>query len=214
MAITAELVIARHGEAVCNVQGIAGGSRGCSGLTERGYRQARQLAERLAYEHERRPFDSLHTTPRLRVRQTAEAISHLLGLVPTVEPDLRGPDYGDSDGRAWSQIRGAFGGGLRRYPDRIHAHGAESWNQYLSRAGAALQSLLARHPGRRVLLAGHRETVEAAHNVMLGLPPGASVYLGFVTDHASLTRWQHHVDRYGQHTWRLATHNDSAHLSP
>jgi probable phosphoglycerate mutase len=34
--IITEPVIARHGEAECNVSGIAGGPIGCTGLTEAG----------------------------------------------------------------------------------------------------------------------------------------------------------------------------------
>jgi SAM-dependent methyltransferase len=47
VAITTELVIARHGEAHCNVLGVVGGERGCTGLTDLGHRQATQLATRL-----------------------------------------------------------------------------------------------------------------------------------------------------------------------
>ena len=34
------IVLVRHGEAVCNVSGVVGGARGCTGLTELG-REAR-----------------------------------------------------------------------------------------------------------------------------------------------------------------------------
>jgi 2,3-bisphosphoglycerate-dependent phosphoglycerate mutase len=213
MVMTSELVIVRHGEAACNAAGVAGGERGCTGLTERGRHQARSLAERLAAEHAQRPFDTFHTTPRLRARQTADEISARLGLPPTVEVDLRGPDHGDADGQPWHHIRAAFGGNPRRYPDRPYAPGSETWNQYLRRVGSALRAVLDRNAGRRVLIAGHRETVEAAHTLLLGLPPGSCVGLGFITGHACLARWQHHVDRYGQAVWKLAAHNDGWHLT-
>ena len=35
------VVLVRHGEAVCNVEGVVGGVRGCTGLTELGVRQVR-----------------------------------------------------------------------------------------------------------------------------------------------------------------------------
>ena len=50
---------------------------------------------------------------------------------------------------------------------------------------AALQKILARHDGERILIAAHGETVEAAHTLLLGLPRNACLRLGFVTDHAS-----------------------------
>ncbi|MDT5024194.1 MAG: 2,3-bisphosphoglycerate-dependent phosphoglycerate mutase [Micromonosporaceae bacterium] len=95
--ITTELVIARHGQAVCNMLGIVGGERGCTGLTDLGQHQASQLAQRLGTEHGEHPFDAFYTTPRLRVRQSAEIVAATLGLSPAIEPDLRGPDHGDAD---------------------------------------------------------------------------------------------------------------------
>ena len=41
------MVLVRHGEAVCNVNGIVGGVIGCTGLTELGRRQISALAARL-----------------------------------------------------------------------------------------------------------------------------------------------------------------------
>jgi probable phosphoglycerate mutase len=207
-----ELVIVRHGEAVCNVEGIVGGVAGCTGLTDRGRGQARTLARRLAGEHAHQPFDAFLTAPRLRVRQTADEITAQLGVPAVVHDGLRGPDHGDSDGRPWRVVRDAFGGNPRRYPDRPFAAGSETWNQYLARVGAALRRLLDRPPGRRILVAGHRETVEAAHTLLLGLPPGACTGLGFSTDHAGLARWRYDVDEYGQAVWRLVAHNDCCHL--
>jgi probable phosphoglycerate mutase len=213
MVVVSELVIVRHGEAICNVTGVAGGERGCTGLTERGRQEARSLAQRLAAEHAERRFDTFHATPRLRVRQTADEISAQLGLPSTVEMNLRGPDHGDADGQPWHRVRAAFGGNARRYPDRHYARGSETWNEYMQRVSFALRALLDRNDGRRVLIAGHRETVEAAHALLLGLPRGSCVGLGFITDHACLARWQQHVDRYGHALWKLAAHNDGRHLS-
>ncbi len=70
MAITTELLLARHGEANCNVAGIVGGERGCTRLSSRSRRQVEQLALRLAAEHAANPFNVVYTTPRRRVRET------------------------------------------------------------------------------------------------------------------------------------------------
>ena len=37
--------------------------------------------------------------------------------------------------------------------------------------------------------------------------------LGFVADHACITRWQEHVNRFDRHVWMLAAHNDTHHLT-
>lgn len=213
MTITTELVIARHGEAVCNTTGIVGGDRGCTGLTHRGRRQAHLLADRLAAEHRDRPYDAFYSTPRLRVRQTADIIATPLGLTATIEPGLHGPDHGDADGKQWHDIKTAFGGPPQHDPNHPYAPGSETWNQYLQRSTVALRAILDRNPGQRILIVGHGETIEAAHTLLLGLPSGACRQLGFVTDHAGLTRWQQHINRFGRSVWMLAVHNDTAHLA-
>ncbi|MFI9644617.1 histidine phosphatase family protein [Micromonospora sp. NPDC051925] len=214
MAPTTELVIARHGEAACNVAGIVGGEHGCTGLTDRGREQVTQLAVRLAAEHAARPFSAFYSTPRLRVVQTAEIIKQALHLPSTVQPDLRGPDHGDADGRPWADVKTAFQGPPQHAPDLPYANGSETWNQYLDRATRALQEILTRHDGERILIAAHGETVEAANTLLLALPQDACLRLGFVTDHASITRWQRPTNRFGRTTWQLAAHNDTRHLEP
>ncbi|WP_410813252.1 histidine phosphatase family protein [Micromonospora sp. 067-2] len=214
MAPTTELVIARHGEAACNVAGIVGGEQGCTGLTGRGRNQVEQLATHLAADHADRPYAALYATPRLRVTQTAEIIAQALHMPATIDPDLRGPDHGDADGRPWVDIKTSFQGPPQHSPDRQYASGSETWNEYLYRATAALQKILARHEGERILVAAHGETVEAAHNLLLGLPRNACLRLGFVTDHASVARWLRPTNRFGRTIWQLVSHNDTRHLQP
>lgn len=213
MTITTELVIARHGEAVCNTTGTVGGDHGCTGLTHRGKQQAHLLADRLAAEHDDRPYDAFYTTPRLRVRQSADIIATRLGLSAIVEPGLRGPDHGDADGKQWHDIKTAFGGPPQHDPNRPYAHGSETWNQYLRRVTSALRMILDKHDGQRILIVGHGETIEAAHTLLFDLSAEACRRLGFVTDHACLTRWQQHINRFGRRVCILAAHNDTAHLT-
>jgi probable phosphoglycerate mutase len=213
VTVTTELVIARHGEAVCNTTGTVGGNRGCTGLTDDGKQQARLLADRLAAEHRDRPYDAIYTTPRLRVRQTADIIATRLALTATIEPNLRGPDHGDADGKQWHDVKTAFGGPPQHDPDRPYASGSETWNRYVGRATSTLHMILSRHAGQRILIAGHGETIEAAHTLLLDLPAGACRRLVFVTDHASLARWQQHVNRFDRRVWMLTAHNDTVHLA-
>jgi 2,3-bisphosphoglycerate-dependent phosphoglycerate mutase len=212
MAVTTELVLARHGEAACNVAGIVGGDHGCTGLTPRGRRQVERLAVRLTREHADRPFDVVYTTPRRRVQETAEIVTRSLGLPPVVENDLRGLDHGEADGRPWQDIKAAFGGPPQHSPDQRYAPGSESWSAYLDRATRALEIILARHDGYRVLVLAHGETIEAAHTLLLNLASGTCRHARFVTDHACLTHWQRHVNRLNQAVWMLVAHNDTRHL--
>lgn len=212
MTISTELLIARHGEAACNVTGVVGGDRGCTGLTSRGRHQVERLASRLAREHSDHPFDVVYATPRRRVDETAEIVTRVLGLQAVVEAGLLGPEHGDADGHPWQEIKTAFGGPPQHRPDLPYAPGAESWTAYLHRATHALEKIITRHSGQRILVLAHGETIEAAHTLLLDLPPGTCRRARHITDHACLTRWQLHVNRFDQSVWMLATHNDTRHL--
>lgn len=210
MAVITSLLLTRHGEAHCNVAGVAGGEKTYTGLTERGRTQVRLLAERLCAET---PADVLYAAPRRRVRESAQILSGTLGLPVRIEPELSGPDHGEADGRLWDEIKAAFGGPPQSDPDRPFASGSETWNQYLARAGEALPGLIRRHDGQRILIAGHGETVDAAATLLLGLSPGSSTRIGFESAHASITRWNMQRNRFGQEAWILAALNDTRHLA-
>ncbi|WP_058042254.1 histidine phosphatase family protein [Streptomyces roseifaciens] len=209
--ITTELVFIRHGEAQCNVDGVVGGPATCTGLTTRGQAQVTLAAARLAAEHRSTPFTALFTGPRLRLRQTGEILGQALGLPVGTHPGLDGPVHGAADGKPWTEVKTAAGGAPHVHPDQPWAEGSDTWNGYLQRAGAFLRNLIAAHEGDRLLFAAHGETVIAAHTLLLGLGPGTDA--GFAVSHASISRWQHHLNRLGQHRWLLKVHNDAAHLA-
>lgn len=210
MAVITSLLLTRHGEAHCNLAGVAGGEKTCTGLTERGCTQVRLLAERLYADA---LLDVLYAAPRRRVQESAQILSGTLGLPVHIEPGLSGPHHGEADGRAWDEIKAAFGGPPQSDPDRPYAPGSETWNQYLARAGGALSGLIRRHDGQRILIAGHGETVDAAATLLLGLSPSSSTRVGFESEHASITRWHMQRNRFGQEIWILAALNDTRHLA-
>lgn len=52
MAVTTTLFLTRYGQAQCNLAGLVGGEKTCTGLTGLGRRQVQLLAARLRDEHE------------------------------------------------------------------------------------------------------------------------------------------------------------------
>jgi probable phosphoglycerate mutase len=210
MTETTTLLLTRHGQAHCNLAGIAGGEKSCTGLTGLGRQQVALLAERLSAAE---PPGVLYASPRRRTLESAGILAAALGLEVRVEPGLRGPDHGQADGKPWEEINAAFGGPPQSDPDRAYAEGAETWNQYLTRAAAALTEITGRHPGQRILIAGHGETVDAAATAFLGLPPGSCTRAGFQTDHTAITSWFKIRNTLDQDLWILASHNDTRHLT-
>jgi len=214
MALTRELLLARHGEAHCNRAGLVGGPMTCTGLTPRGHNEVTCLAVRLRAEHQAgAAITALYAAPRRRIRQTGELLAQTLELPLQVEAGLDGPGHGAADGQPWAAVKAAFGGPPAAHPDRPYAPGAETWNDYLDRATAFLAALLDRHAGQRILIAAHGETIQAAHILLLGLPRAARTQVEFRTDHTGLARWQLQCNRFGRMVWTLAAHNDTAHLA-
>ncbi|MEV6350258.1 histidine phosphatase family protein [Actinoplanes sp. NPDC051851] len=205
-----ELTVIRHAEAHCNVAGIVGGPRSCTGLTEHGRCQARLLAARL---HRRstgtqRPT-TIYSSPRRRVVETAEIIAASLDLPVAHLDDLRDPDYGPTaDGQLWSTLTAAAREtGHATDLTTPLAPGGESWSQYVIRTNALLGELIIRHRGERLLLVGHAETVQALHQALLELPPTHKTKVKYAVENASLTTWHREQSR-----WTLICHNDYFHL--
>ncbi len=213
MPVTTELILARHGEAHCNVAGVVGGEATCTGLTDQGHAQSRQLAARLEREHTTAPISTLYTSPRQRTIDTAAHLASRLHLEAHAESALRGLDHGEADGQPWTTIKQRFGGRPQRYPHRPIAAGAETWNAFVARCRAALRVILDKHDGERVLVAAHGETIEASFALLLPLPLDDAELAGQITAHACLTRWQRHRNTFGHDVWMLAGHNDTNHVS-
>lgn len=212
MTITTELLLARHGEAHCNRTGRIGGHNTCTGLTDQGRNQVGLLSQYLLDVYTNPPISVLYSSPRRRTHDTADLLGEALGIAPRIDHNLRGLDHGAADGQPWGKVKTHFGGRPQRYPGRAMARGAESWNDFLVRSQGALQTILDRHAGQRILVAAHGETIEASFAYFYRLPLSADEHSGQITSHGGLTHWQQHRNRFGHEVWMLARHNETGHL--
>jgi probable phosphoglycerate mutase len=213
------LVLIRHGEAVCNVSGVCGGTIGCQGLTDTGRRQVELLRDRLLASGELADADVLYASLLPRAIETAEL------LAPALAPDLpgggRGPvpelvtecgvcelHPGESDGLTWTEYAERFGPlDWDLEPDRPIAPGGESWTGFVNRVATTLDVLAARHVGQLVVVACHAGVVEASLLAKLPVAGGLDgARMGLRTRHASMTTWEVDPGR-----WTLLGYNDFAH---
>ncbi len=210
------LVLVRHGEARCNVTGVCGGQRGCTGLTERGVAQVAALRDRLVATGELAGAAALVASELPRAVETAELLAPALGrpgrgsgLEVVRDCDVCELHPGEADGLAWDEFSARFGDpDWDAEPDRPIAPGGESWTGFVRRVDAALRRLAAEHSGELVVVACHAGVVEASVLALLPVAGGRDgARLQLRTGHASLTTWEAEGDR-----WRLLAYNDTAHL--
>jgi 2,3-bisphosphoglycerate-dependent phosphoglycerate mutase len=202
------LVLVRHGEATCNITGIVGGRRGCTGLSATGRAQALALRARLLRTRELDGAAALYTSELGRAIETAALVVDAMEPAPDpiADCDLCELHPGSADGLTWDEFRARFGEpDFDRAPERTVAPGGESWHAFVARAAAAVTRVARSHPAELVVIVCHAGVIESTMLSFLPVPPGRR--LGLPTEHTSLTEWEHDGDRF-----RLMRYNDAAHL--
>ncbi|MDF2257635.1 bifunctional RNase H/acid phosphatase [Streptantibioticus ferralitis] len=200
-------VLLRHGETPLTPEKRFSGSGGADPeLSDKGRWQAERCAEALAA---RGSIQAVVTSPLTRARQTAEVVAGTLGLDVRVEEGLREADFG-----AWEGL--TFGEAQERYPDDLNAWlastkaqptgGGESFATVARRVSATRDRLIARYPGRTVLLVTHVTPVKTLVRLALGAPPESLFRMELSA--ASLSAVAYYSD--GNASVRLL--NDTGHL--
>ena len=217
------LVLIRHGESRSSVDRVVGGHRGCTGLTERGVRQAEALRDRLARTGELAGASVLLTSLLPRAIETAEIIAPALGdLAAKQHCDLCEIHPGEGDGFSWDEfeVRYRRGGGASANPYEASAPGGESWAGFYTRVGTALSRTAIEYAGQTVVVVCHGGVIEGAFAALgnLALRRPFDVHV----ENTSITQWTfetpdgvgfgpgpgHRLAR-----WRLDRFNDAAHIA-
>jgi broad specificity phosphatase PhoE len=153
------------------------------GLTHDGRNQADALAAELA----RDAVAAVYASPRLRTRQTAEAVAAVDDLSVIVAEPLDEIDFGAWTGRSFEELDGQPE--WDRWNSRrsvARCPGGESMAEALDRAAAFVDEVGQRHRGRTVVLVTHCDIIRA----LLCREHGRSLdeILGFEVAPASVTK--------------------------
>ncbi|MEU6237014.1 bifunctional RNase H/acid phosphatase [Kitasatospora sp. NPDC047058] len=200
-------VLLRHGETHLTPEKRFSGSGGSDPeLSEKGRWQAGRAAEALAA---RGSVQAVVASPMRRTRETAEIVAARLGLEVRYEDGLREVDFGDWEGLTFAEVQ-------ERYPDDLTAWlgsprakptgSAESFTTLTHRAGVARDKILARYPGKTVLVVSHVSPIKTLVRLALGAPPDSLYRMELSA--ASLCAVQYYAD--GNASVRLL--NDTGHL--
>jgi probable phosphoglycerate mutase len=167
------LYLIRHGESDFASRDFTRAARGEQWdppLGPRGREQARLLARRLLSMP--RPA-AVYSSPLRRTRQTAAPFAEAAGLEVLIEDDLMEAFIGEWEGKPFEEILASDERILHRLrnqePIWSHAPGAEAIGPFRARVRAAVEAILARHPGGNVVVVCHGGVINAYVAPLLGV---------------------------------------------
>jgi broad specificity phosphatase PhoE len=153
--MTTRIILARHGESVVNVVGLASDELEGNPLTYLGETQAHQLARASRDES----ISAVITSPVQRARQTGEIVAAELGVPVRVEWGLEEILVGVHAGEVApeSVVRGIADFRIWLLEeDLTHGYlGGESGLEVVERCAAALERIADRYPDQTVLVVSH-----------------------------------------------------------
>jgi probable phosphoglycerate mutase len=159
------ILLARHGETDWNAVGRWQGHTDRA-LTERGRRQAIELAERLADVE----LDAVYSSDLLRAVETAEPVAKRLGLPLQTLPELREVDVGTWAGLTRDEVAERFPDGFRRWSEwQTGLEEGETYDEMGERVVGAILRLASEHPGERILVVSHGGAIRALHAAAAGI---------------------------------------------
>jgi broad specificity phosphatase PhoE len=204
------LVIIRHGEAQSHVDRLVA-SHNCSGLSPLGRVQADALRLRLARTGELADAVALHTSLMRRAQETAAIIAPAVGdgmLEAQADCGFCEQHHGQADGMAWDDFESRYGK-FDRFTERTRAGapGAESVEQFVTRAGTALRRVADDPDAGAVVLVAHGGIVGSALESILG------VRFGSIVRYVENTSINEFVFDESLGRWLLVRLNDAGHLA-
>ena len=177
------ILLARHGETDWNAVGRWQGHTDRA-LTERGRRQAVELAERLAND----AIDAVYSSDLLRAVETAEPVAKRLGLPLQTVPELREVDVGTWAGLTRDEVAERFPDGFRRWSEwQTGWEDGETYDEMGERVVGAILRLAGEHPGERILVVSHGGAIRALHAAAAGIDIATFRQLRQVVENARVT---------------------------
>ncbi|MDP8256828.1 MAG: histidine phosphatase family protein [Candidatus Alcyoniella australis] len=179
------IVLVRHGETGYNRDRIVQG-RTDTDLSFLGERQARKLGPLLAPIK----FHSAFVSPQSRARRTFELLSDGMELEPVFDERLVEVDYGQWEGRRFSELWSEQRDELLKFfsdPAAFQVPGGESLTQLEQRVDEFIeQRLPAAHEERNTLVVAHGGSLRMIVCRMLGLSPSQH-FFGLEMGNCSIT---------------------------
>lgn len=155
---TTKLVLARHAVTAQTGPLLSGRAPGID-LSDDGRKQADALGERLAGL----PVVAVYASPIERTTQTAEAVASHHGLPVRPLPGVLEADYGEWTGQKLTDLaKTDLWKVVQHTPSRAAFPGGEALAAMQARMIAAIDAVVADHPGDLVVVVSHADPIKAA----------------------------------------------------
>jgi probable phosphoglycerate mutase len=152
------VLLVRHGQTTTTGSILPGRAKGLH-LAPVGQEQAARAAERIASVG---AVAAVYASPLERTRETAAPIAKRLGLRTSIARGLIEADFGDWTGRKladlmklpeWRKVQSS--------PSTFRFPKGESFPEMQSRIVGAVDQLVAKHPGERIVVVSHADPIKA-----------------------------------------------------
>jgi probable phosphoglycerate mutase len=161
------LYMVRHGQTAASRENRFSGSSDPP-LTPIG----ESMAEAFARAYAPLTWDAIYTSPMLRTRQTAEALSRHTGVAPTVEDGLKEVEYGEWEGLRQDEVKARWPDAYEYWATDVASRGTpggETAFHVAARAMRAVEAIRSRHERGNVMLVSHKATLRIITCALLGL---------------------------------------------
>ncbi len=198
-----QIILVRHGRTSWNIDKIFRGSKDIP-LDDLGREEARAAAEWLKNE----TIHAAYTSPLCRARDTALAIARHHNLEVKDVPGLADLSYGDWEGVPLKDVKVKYAELYRQWeaaPHAVRFPNGETLEILRTRALAAVEKVVQRHPDQTVLLAAHRAVNKVLIAAFIGLDNSHFWRIG--QDTTAINRFRRAGD-----VWHIMSVNDTCHL--
>lgn len=180
-----KIFLLRHGETQWNIEKVFRGQAEVP-LTENGKRQAKFAAEHL----KNKGIEAIYTSPLLRAKETADIVAGVLNLKCIIDERITGLNFGEWQGRPYSEIEKKYPDEFRRYktdPQKFKSPNGETLDEAMKRSLDLLKDIEMEYPDGTVLIVTHRVICKLMLLGILGL--GSSRFWQLYPDTCSLSEF-------------------------
>ncbi len=131
-----------------------------------------RMADAFGQAYALHAWTAIYASPRVRTRQTAEALARRVKLEVQVEDGLAEISYGEWEGLRHDDVRAKWPEAYAYWAADTASRGTpggETAFQVAARAAPVIERLKARHASGRILLVSHKATIRILACALLGL---------------------------------------------